>query len=80
MVAAGECGSIVVDGLFGEEEIPRGANAARFRRDGWTYRQMRDYVRDHRSAAQAEVDRFLRNRDAGLLQPDLLDLCGGCVG
>jgi hypothetical protein len=80
MVAAGECGSIVVDGLFGEEEIPRGANAARFRRDGWTYRQMRDYVRDHRSAAQAEVDRFLRNRDAGLLQPDLLDLCNCGVG
>jgi len=80
LVAAGQCGTIIVDGLFGEEEIPRGANAARFRRDGWTYRQMRDYVRDHRAAAQAEVDLFIRNREVGLLQPDLLDRCNCGVG
>jgi hypothetical protein len=80
MVASGGADTIIVDGLFGEEEIPRGANQARFRRDGWTYRQMRDYVRDYPKAAQAEVDRFLRDRDAGLLQPDLLDKCACGVG
>lgn len=79
-VSSGQTGTIIVDGLFGEEEMPRGANTARFRRDGWTYRQMRDFVRDYRSAAQAEVDRYVRNRDAGLLQPDLLDKCACGVG
>lgn len=79
-IATGDNQTITVDGLFGEEEIPRGANAARFRRDGWTYRQMRDYVRDYPAAAQAEVDRYIRNRDAGLLQPDLLDQCACGVG
>lgn len=78
MVAPGDTKTVIVDSLFGEEEMPAGQNAARFRRDGWTYGQMQDYVRDYPAAAQREVDRFKRELAAGVRQGDLLEdcLCG----
>jgi hypothetical protein len=80
LVARGESKTVIVDGLFGHEELPASQDAARFRKHGWTYRQMRDYVRDHRPAAQREVDRFYRDLAAGHTQPDLLDSCLCGVG
>ncbi len=80
MIARGETKTVIVDGLFGDEEMPAGNNAARFRRDGWTYGEMQDYVRRFPEAAQAEVDRFKRERSAGERQGDLLDHCMCGVG
>jgi len=80
MVASGQTKTVIRDGLFGEEEVPAGEHADRFRRDGWTYEQMRDYVRDYRKAAQAEVDRYWREKMAGERQGDLLEHCMCGVG
>lgn len=80
MIACGDTKTVIVDGLFGEEELPAGENAARFRRDGWTYAEMQEYVRRYPGAAQAEVDRFKREITAGDRQPDLLENCICGVG
>lgn len=80
MIASGETKTMIVDGLFGSEELPIGENAARFRRDGWTYAEMQEYVRRYPEAARAEVARFKRERAAGERQGDLLENCICGVG